>query len=309
MSKFKSFKSKIREKLTIMVVPHSQKEIKNIHLPKWAIILGILFLIGTISFSVVTITKYAYLTIKQKEYASENEKMIKELENLIYNSDNLINVQKTFSLSLNKLLETAGLSREIFFKETGLGGPLVNANHPGIDKKDLEMNSKEILEIGEVKEVEHLAKMEKEIDVINKKIVKLSKKLRHFEKVTRFIPSIWPILGDGQIMDSSNASQLIISTLPYTPVIATANGKISRIVMNNNKVTISIAHRFQFNSIYSNLYTIEDSVSEGKVVKKGQIIGYVAKNSGKSLFEYKILIGNKSGYYPVNPLNFTYLGR
>ena len=306
---YKHLKTKGNEKLTIMVVPHSQKEIRNIHLPKYLIYLTVVFLIGVLSFSLVTITKYVFLSIKQKEYAVENEKMIKELENLIYNSDNLINVQRTFSLSLNSLLETAGLSKEIFFNETGIGGPLVDSTNPALQETLADengLNGEHIF--SQIEEVKDLAKMEKEISVINKKINKLSKKLKYFEKITRYIPSMWPIMGDGDIIEAT-PSKMVVETLPFTPVVSTANGKITRISFVGDTIKMEIAHRYQFISTYSNLYNLEESIQEGVVVRKGQVLGYVAKNSGKTLFEYGIFIGNKNGRFPVNPLNFTYLGR
>jgi hypothetical protein len=235
--------------------------------------------------------------------------MIKELERLIYNSDDLIHVQKNFSVSLNSLLKTAGLSDEVFFNETGMGGPLVeNKNTSGITGDvNVESNYQDYL-FSQVEEIKDLAKMEKEIGVINEKIQKLSRKLRYFEKVTRYIPSIWPILGDGKIV-SSDDSTMVISTLPFTPVVATANGKISKISFDNNQIKINLSHKYQFISVYSNLYVLEDGVEEGKVVGKGDILGYVAKTSGKSFFEYSLYIGNQNGIYPLNPLKFSHLGR
>lgn len=304
------FRHQMREKFTIMVVPHNQKGVKNLNVPSWMILGVLIFFIGVLTFSTITITKYVIFTVKQKEYMSDNEKMIKELENLIYNSDNLINVQKAFSLSLNRLIKTAGLSDEIFFNETaGLGGPLMDLKEASreVANADTVNLTNEYL-FSQIEEIKELSKMEKEMGHINKKINKLSEKLKYFEKVTRYIPSIWPLLGEGEIMESTE-SKLVISTLPFTPVVATANGKISSVSIDNNKTTIHVSHQYQFISVYSNLYGLEEGVKEGLPVKKGQILGYVAKENGKTLFEYGIFIGNKNGIYPVNPFNFTFLGR
>lgn len=304
-------KKKSNEKFTIMIVPHNQKQVKNLHLPQWLIAASILVVLAIVSFSVVTITKYFYLSFKEKEYVTQNEKMISELESLIYNSDNLIKVQKNFSVSLNNLLKTAGLSNEISFK-MGKGGALHKLDIKNAQKgeeSDVFGASNSSL-FSQVEEIKDLSKMEQEIGQINERIGKLSKKLKHFESVTRYIPSIWPLLGDGKIISQNNAT-MTISTLPFTPVIATANGKITSVRFDpeQKKISITILHKFQFLSVYSNLYNLEGNIKEGKTIKKGQIIGYVAKRSGKTAFDYSIYIGNKNGLFPVNPLHFTYLGR
>lgn len=308
----RKLKMKIREKFTVMVVPHSQRGVKNVNLSRWAIFAFATALLAVVSLSMVVITKYIYLTVKQKEYISENESMVKELENLIYNSDSLIHVQKNFSVSLNSLLKTAGLSEEIFFNETGIGGPLVDPST--VEVSGRQGDASENLSSGkdyifsQIEEIKDLSKMETEMSAINKKIVKLSNKLKYFEKVTRYIPSIWPILGDGEVVSSTD-STMVISTLPFTPVVATANGKITSVSFEQNKIRVTISHKYQFLSMYSNLYLLEDEIKEGMMVKKGQILGYVAKNSGQAQLEYSMYIGNKNGLYPVNPMDFSHLGR
>lgn len=306
------YKTKIqmKEKFTIMVVPHNQKGVKNLNLPKWIILSVLIAFIGILSFSLVTITKYVYLSIRQGQYLSQNDKMIKELENLIYNSDNLINVQKSFSVSLNTLLKTAGLSEEVVYNEnSALGGPFMENQNPAEVDTDNNNSSNDYI-FAQIEEIKDLAKMENEIITIDKKINKLAKKLKYFEEITRFIPSIWPILGDGDILNKNeNQTKMVISTLPFTPVIATANGKVSGIQFDGSKITVTIRHRYQFISVYSNLYQIDEKIKTDSNIQKGQIIGYVSKNNGKSYLEYSIFIGNKNGLYPVNPHDFTYLGR
>lgn len=308
---FKKLKMLIREKFTVMVVPHSQRGVKNLNLSRWIIFSVIIVLISITSLSVVVITKYVYLSVKQKRYIADNEAMIKELEGLIYNSDNLIHVQKNFSTSLNSLLKTAGLSEEIFFNEVGIGGPLVNPasveESQNLQSKEGFLPEQEYI-FSQIEEIKDLSKIETEMSLVNKKIAKLSNKLKYFEKVTRFIPSIWPILGDGEIT-KSNASTMVINTLPFTPVVATANGKITAIAFEENNIRITIAHKYQFLSVYSNLYLLDDKIKEGDTVKKGDILGYVAKNLGNAQLKYSMYIGNKNGLFPVNPVNFTHLGR
>ncbi|HCL56489.1 MAG TPA: hypothetical protein DHW82_05710 [Spirochaetia bacterium] len=302
-----SLKQRLKERFTIMIVPHNQKGVKNLNLPKWLIITLLLSFIALFSFSAVTITKYAYLSIKQRNYMSENEDMIKELESLIYNSDNLINVQKTFGISLNNLLKTAGLSEEVLFNDAvGIGGPLIDIQQN--TNKPLNEENPEDMIFSQIEEIKELAKMESEISVIDKKVEKLTKKLKYFEEITRYIPSIWPILGDGNI-ESATSSKMIITTLPFTPIVAAADGRITSVSYNNEKITITIGHKYQFISVYSNIYSLDENIKEGSAVKKGQIIGFVSKNSGKTFLEYSIFIGNSNGIHSVNPVDFTYLGR
>lgn len=94
---------------------------------------------------------------------------------------------------------------------------------------------------------------------------------------------------------------LDISAAMGTPVYATGDGIIVTSGWNNGYgLCIKINHGYSYQTRYAHLSKI--IVSEGQIVKRGQLIGYVG-NTGRSTsshLHYEVRIGNK----PVNPLKF-----
>lgn len=94
---------------------------------------------------------------------------------------------------------------------------------------------------------------------------------------------------------------LDISAAMGTPVYATGDGIIVTSGWNNGYgLCIKINHGYNYQTIYAHLSKI--IVSEGQIVKRGQLIGYVG-NTGRSTaahLHYEVRIAGK----PMNPLKF-----
>lgn len=90
-----------------------------------------------------------------------------------------------------------------------------------------------------------------------------------------------------------------------TPVFATGNGKVEEV--NNTKRgignTIIINHGYGYKTSYSHLDGF--NVKKNKVVKRGEIIGWVGKTGlvVAPHLHYEVLLNDK----PVNPVNYFFL--
>ncbi|HOJ49571.1 MAG TPA: M23 family metallopeptidase [Spirochaetota bacterium] len=299
---FQLLKPEIPKKnYALMIVPHNQKSIKNYKVSSKLIYIIFSVFIFTMLFSIMSISRYIYLTFREKSIKSENEEMIKKIENLVYNSNKIIKSQKNFSEVFNSLLANMGLSDQIFYSESNsLGGPFVELNNES-EKKDEEI-------FKEIEEIKDLKMIENKINSIDKAIKKVVNRVKNYEKITRYIPSIWPLIGEGEIVSKGNGT-IKIESIPYTPVIATAKGRVVKIDIENNLLKIVLKHNYNFITTYSNIYNIPEEIKEGYIVEKGDIIGYTGKNRGEGCLEYGIYIGNENGINPVDPESFSYLGR
>ncbi len=89
-----------------------------------------------------------------------------------------------------------------------------------------------------------------------------------------------------------------------TEVLATADGKVEKIVVGKEKgLYISIKHSKGYKTIYAQLS--ETKVKKNEKVKRGDVIALVGK-SGKSItphLHYEVLLNNKN----LNPINYMFL--
>jgi hypothetical protein len=293
-----------KETVTMMIVPHNQKGVKNYHFSYLSLLIVLFLLFSFFTFSLITVGRYTYYVVHEKIYIAKHDKYMQEMGNLINNSGKLIDAQQSFDHTLNRLLNVSGLKSAINLN-VGTGGPLENIDSL-IHENKIDQSQKKDLE--EIQEINGLKEMSENAQQVKNKIQKLSKKIQSFEVVMKFIPSLWPLLGDGEIQNSKNGV-MNISTLPYTPVVATAEGKVAGIIFTSKGVKLTLIHKYQFVSMYNGLFSITNNLKKNSLVHKGQVIGYVAKNKGQSILSYGLFVGNEKGLYPLDPSEFSYLGR
>lgn len=300
----KKIKSYRKETVTVMIVPHNQKGVKNYNISFFRLIICLFLILSFFSFSLITVSRYIYYLSREKIYFAAHNKYMKQMGDLINNSGKLINAQENFNRTLNHLLSISGLKSAISLN-TGLGGPLTNIqdlmNNHQIAKED-----QPILE--DVQEINGLKSMSDNAQQDKLKIQKLAKKMKSFEVVMRYIPSLWPLDGNGKIEKTQNGV-MEVNTLPYTRVIATAEGKIAGIIFTSLGFKITIIHKYQFVTMYNGLFEVSKNLKKNETVHKGDVIGYVANNKGKSILKYGLFIGNEKGLYPLDPTQFSFLGR
>ncbi|MEO0136109.1 MAG: peptidoglycan DD-metalloendopeptidase family protein [candidate division WOR-3 bacterium] len=128
----------------------------------------------------------------------------------------------------------------------------------------------------------------------------------------QWIPSIipvngWFIRGYGYFHDPFTGlirmhEGIDIAAPEGTPIVATANGVVKKVQRDHNLgISIEIEHQEGWKTIYAHCQ--RPAVSEGQVVKRGEVIGYVGttgKTTGPHL-HYEIRING----IPVDPLDYV----
>jgi len=301
---YKRFTQKGREKLTVMLIPHSEKKIFNFQISLFTISFLILLLAGIIATFFISTSRYT-LAKKEMEILQDaqegNVVTMQMLKEEISNLNNSVNEYRNNIKDIIKLLG-ASQSENIF----GLGGP--------------ETEIKNISEIMGLKSKDDYQTELETIKRINTDIVASKKVLQNFtkflaarEEIIQKIPNNWPIIGGGFITSRFGMRRspftgkwavhqgVDISWWPGAPIRSSADGTVVYSGMKGGYGrTVQIQHEYGFQTLYAHLSRI--SVFEGKKVQKGEIIGFLGRTGRSTGFHlhYEVRIGTKA----VDPMVF-----
>lgn len=301
---YKRFNQKGREKLTVMLIPHSEKKIFNFQISLFTISFLVLLLSGIVITFFVTTSRYS-LTKREVESLQKSQEgsvtALKLLKKEITSLDTTVEGYKGNIKDIIKLLG-ASQSENIF----GLGGPETEIK-----------NLSEILGLTNTNdyrtELETIQKINEDISTSKRVLQNFMKFLAAREEIIQKIPNNWPIIGGGFITSgfgmrrspfSGNLAVhqgVDISWWPGAPIRASADGVVVFSGMKGGYGrTVQIQHEYGFQTLYGHLSSI--SAYEGKQVNKGEIIGFLGRTGRSTGFHlhYEVRIGTKA----VDPMIF-----
>jgi murein DD-endopeptidase MepM/ murein hydrolase activator NlpD len=301
---YKRFNQKGREKLTVMLIPHSEKKIFNFQISLFTISFLVLLLSGIVITFFVTTSRYS-LTKREVESLQKSQEgsvtALKLLKKEITSLDTTVEGYKGNIKDIIKLLG-ASQSENIF----GLGGPETEIK-----------NLSEILGLTNTNdyrtELETIQKINEDISTSKRVLQNFMKFLAAREEIIQKIPNNWPIIGGGFITSgfgmrrspfSGNLAVhqgVDISWWPGAPIRASADGVVVFSGMKGGYGrTVQIQHEYGFQTLYGHLSSI--SAYEGKQVNKGEILGFLGRTGRSTGFHlhYEVRIGTKA----VDPMIF-----
>ncbi len=284
-----------RERLTIMIIPHTEKKSLNLHISYKAITIFIACVILLMVISAIsvlnhsgTVHEISELHLSNKDFIRQSAKMKSELSSLHEIIDYYY--KKISNLYIKLGGDPAKVSK-------GIGGndKLNPAN------KQTDINS----ETYKLKSDVHNLKVSSEL---TQEIIKMIKKRK---SVIKHTPSLWPTRGYilnpfGVYLSPStgrevNNSGIDIGSFSGAEVVVTAPGVVYE-VSHSDKTgyIIKIAHKYGWKTIYSNLDRVQ--VKKGQQVSKSDVIGFVGRSSNNSLYflHYEVHVGTQ----PLNPYSF-----
>jgi murein DD-endopeptidase MepM/ murein hydrolase activator NlpD len=291
--KWERFVAKGNEKVTLMVIPHSEKKIVNFHVS----IFAISFVAG-LGAVIITITSILIInhssTIKEvsklKNYGSNSKIQIqiyKEEINKLYAIFQKMKPELTHLYSL-----TPGSDIDSLWARGGIDNPEPG---PEADQSDDGSPPLEVLNIQEINT---------ELETTKKILVKIKSFLEYRKKIIENTPSIWPV--DGYVISRYGQRSspftfarefhrgIDIEAFPGAEIRATAPGTVDDIRWDSTLgLNITIKHKYGFVTSYSHCQRI--SVEIGQKISKGEVIGYVGR-SGKTnryICYYQIKIGTE----------------
>ena len=287
-NKWYVFLKKAKERITIMLIPHSEKKIINFHVPIYIITIIIsAALITTIltSIAIVNHTSTIKDVSKLQMHGSSSKVQISEYKkeiNRLYDIFQRFKPEVTYLYSLTSEKNIDSLWAK--------GGVSI----PDIEKIISDTESPSIEELN-IKEVEQELRTTREI------LEKIKEFLLERKKTIENTPSLWP--SDGYIVtkfgtqslynsDSEFIQGIEIASFPGMEIRATAPGKIESIDWDSKLgLTITIKHKYGFTTKYSHCQRI--IVNKDQKVSKGETIGYIGKTgkTTKHICYYQIEIG------------------
>ena len=301
---YKRFLQKGREKLTVMLIPHSEKKIFNFQISLFTISFLILVLAVIIVSFFISTSRY---TLTKKEIDELQSAQEGSLNSMILFKEELTNLEKSvvdYKNNIKDIIKILGAnqSENIF----GLGGPETEIKNIS---EIMGLKSKDNFE----SDLETIRKINADIAASRKVLQNFTKFLAAREEIIQKIPNNWPIIGGGFITSGFGMRRspftgnlavhqgVDISWWPGAPVRASADGVVVFAGMKGGYGrTVQIQHEYGFQTLYAHLSSI--SAYEGKNVTKGEIIGFLGRTGRSTGFHlhYEVRIGTKA----VDPMIF-----
>ncbi len=291
------------QRLTIMIVPHSEKKIMNIQVSNYILFFSAIILTITVTTSVIAISNNQQ-TYKQYERLKTQDGykkiIIEEYKRSIESVNNRFTM---FKGDINNIIKSAakdpmGQDKNIYnFNEIKLPDEYTNKNRP--------------------KEVTDLENLKLDLDVTKVNVRRMGMFIAEQKNLLMALPSFYPLpqraritSGFGKRVDPVYRWQeefhpgIDMSAIPSTPVRAAADGVVSYASwMGGYGNLVEIKHKYGFTTRYGHMSSFGPNIFVGSVVKQGQVIGYVGMTGKTTGFHlhYEVRIGDQ----PVNPEPFV----
>ncbi len=296
-----------RQKITIMLIPHSEKRVFNFQISLFALSFVSVLLISL----VVT---FIWLTA---DFSGTNDMLASRSQDLEYSEaslevlrnevSELINSTDNFQNTLARTMGTLGL-------ETAVREGMVNEGGDLSSFFNVEQS-----ESGSMSETIELQKLKTTLDSSISSLDEIGQILNSQKELLSDIPSLWPLKGvQGHVTAVFGPSihpftgqwylhkGLDIAYGYGVPIVATANGKV--IERDNDEKGfgnyVVIRHKYGFYTKYAHMQRVY--VSAGQDISQGDVIGTMG-NTGLSTgphVHYEVRIGSQV-VDPTKYLNMT----
>lgn len=285
-----------RRKLTIMVVPHSQKQVVNFQTTVFSMFFFLVILGGIIAsffwFSQQSLTTGQDLAKLRNEARTARA----SLDQLKDETGNLVKAARNFQAAFSGTLSLIGIDTD---------NAAVKSSLQTGDLSSL-FNARETVQ-GSVREVAELQRLTGYLEDAVQPIEEIGKLLDSQSALFSDIPSLWPIRGGighismpfGQNKHPFTGQWYIHKGIDLStyragdPILATADGQIVTAEYDPGfGYYIIIKHKHGFYTRYAHMSSFR--VQRGQYVQQGQIIGYIG-NTGVSTgphLHYEVHIGS-----------------
>ena len=283
-------------KLTIMVVPHSQGKVMNIQTNVFAMIFGIIVVIGLASSFIYFNRKSVGTASELSRLRTENRETLASLDELRDENNNLLQTAKRFQSSLNQSLSLLGIEQSSSVNKTS------NSNSDLASLFDTQdITSGTLRETSDIKQL--TAYLENAVEPIEE----IGKMLQNQGTLFTDIPNIWPVKGGighismefGQNLHPITGQWYIHKGMDFStwrsgdPILATANGQVVSVGYSESFGNyVIIKHRYGIYTRYAHMATTR--VHKGDTVTQRQVIGTIG-NTGVSTgphLHYEVHIGS-----------------
>lgn len=283
-------------KLTIMIVPHSQGKVINFQTNVFALILSGLLTVGIISSFIYFNRHSISANIEITNLMNQNRETLASLDQLRDENANLFQAAKRFQTSLSQSLSLLGINQ------------VENKTDTTLNNSDLSsLFSTKEMTTGSAREIQDIQELTSYLEGAVEPIEQIGKMLKTQQSLFTEIPSICPIkdpllhisMAFGPNLHPLSKQWYIHKGIDFStwragsPVMATASGQVVTVGFDNSFGNfIIIKHNHGIYTRYAHLSTYR--VKKGQLVEQGDVIGYVG-NTGISTgphLHYEVHIGS-----------------
>ncbi|MBO4404228.1 MAG: peptidoglycan DD-metalloendopeptidase family protein [Treponema sp.] len=284
------------EKLTVMIVPHSQGKVINIQTNVFAMFLGVIVVSGIIGSFIYFNRKNLTAATEISRLREENRETLASLDELRDETNNLLPTARRFQNSLSKSLSMLGISQ--------------SSNVPKTTAKNSDLSSlfdTQNITSGSLKETTDIKQLTSYLENAIQPVEQIGKMLENQNSLFADIPNIWPVKNGighismefGQCIHPITNQWYIHKGLDFStwrsgdPVVATANGQVVTVGYNDDFGNyVIIKHKHGIYTRYAHFATTR--VHKGDTVTQGQVIGTIGSTgvaTGPHL-HYEVHIGS-----------------
>ena len=313
---FTYIKRKRKEKLTVMLVTYNKNKIKSWNISGLVFVALSTFCVVFVLFITVAIVDYSSriqkldkLKVYQKDIKVQMSKVKDQIHLLAKEHNSMINnIKNVYSLTTSSKKKKRNGDNNIIL-ESNASVPLGKIS-PKLYRPEKESSLEAISN-----EIFIVYKILHDIKLLENPLNSIGDSIKRKSNIYQHNPMSLPVSGKiinpfGYIRNSitleyqyNKGVDILVS--PYTPVIATAFGKIYSIRKDKHwRLEVRIRHKYGFTTIYKGLASV--NVKEGGKVKRGKIIGWTGSSaySLQSILHYRILVGN-SFQDPLDYVDFS----
>ncbi|WP_257225303.1 M23 family metallopeptidase [Treponema parvum] len=283
-------------KLTVMIVPHSQGKVINFQTNVFAVILGLTVVTGIV-LSFFYFNKQAAATNSEiSRLMNENRQTIASLDELRDENNNLLQTAKRFQESLSQSLSILGMDQS---------DPVSKAAVKDGDLSSL-FDSQGAAS-GSLREASDIRQLTTYLDNAVQPLEQIGKMLESQNSLFTDIPSIWPVqaknahisMAFGPAIHPITGQWYIHKGIDFStwrsgdPIIAPANGQVVTVGYNSSLGNyVIIKHKYSIYTRYAHMSTIR--VRKGQMVSQKDVIGLIG-NTGVTTgphLHYEVHIGS-----------------
>lgn len=291
-----------RQKITIMLVPHSEKRILNLQISLFGLAAVVAVILGAAGFLTYSSADYRDVVGKLAGKTDALNTTQADLDSIRDSTTRLVKAARSFQAALDSTLSTIGVRGQAS-QAARADGDLAAFFSP------TDIGTGRLREAAEIERV--TGYLERSVKPLNE----LGDSISAQGGILAEIPNIWPIKGGighismyyGQNENPIYGSWYIHKGIDLStfrsgdPILATADGKVVTVAYDISLGNyIIIEHKHGFLTRYAHMSAFK--VQKGAVVKQGQIIGYIG-NTGLSTgphLHYEVHLGTET----IDPLRF-----
>lgn len=280
-----------------MLVPHSGKKILTFHIPNYSIILSLLVILFLVIFSIISLNDHETNATKIASLSSRSRNFKQDLKLFKLYSKTTGRILNPLFRESRRLAANIGGVESVFADTSLRQHSFSNTNYPGSSRTEVDIFSG----IGH--------KLSRTLShVSNTRVF-----LHNLRLVSRSVPSIWPVSGEGYITSPfgrrrspftgmwQHHTGVDIAYWPGSLILASADGFVEAAgYMGGYGLCVMLRHKYGFRTRYAHLSSIRVSLEQN--INQGSVVGTMGSTGLSTGYHlhYEVIFGLKH----LNPAPF-----